>query len=190
PYRVASAENRVGLFRRSMVGNEHGRGRVRGHELGVPALRLRPCADGVGAKHRPAAQAPFATAIGGLDPGHADAVAYLSGNDAGAELDNLSYWLVTQDPRKRAGQAALGLVDIRKADSAGMNPDQPLIGARHRPGQLLKHPAGVDSGGDSSAHTSSYAGKVGPKKGAADSIRRPYPSQGTDQNTQRKIKGG
>jgi len=87
--------------------------------LGV-AAKLRLAADRL-----PRGQAVFAMAAGGVEPGHADTVAFLDDANAGAERDDDPDTFVARDKGwcRLQRPITIGGVEIGVADAAGLRLD-------------------------------------------------------------------
>src|SRR5437868_7320810 len=125
--RVTSAEYGRCLLIRNLVGDKISCIGIHQHVLGVSALRLNSCTLEIRTEHSAATLAPFAAPAGGLNPGGADAIAYLSRGDARSHRNDFAHRLVAEDSGEWSGQVSEGLMYVGVADAAGMHLHQHLI---------------------------------------------------------------
>ena len=122
----------------------------------MAACRVQTGVDLIRTEHRPPTQTPFAPPAGGLNPGHADPVAYSARSDARPDGDDFPDRLVPKDAREWSRQLAIGLVHVREAQAAGVHLDQHLVGTRIGCGNLFDFPSASDSWNNRSFHLFSF----------------------------------
>ena len=105
-------------------------------------------------EHRPAAQAPFAAAAGGLNPRHADAVADATRADTHPDTDDLADRLMTKRARKRPRELASRLVHVGVTEATCVYLDQHLSRPRLRGRHFLDFPPRIGGRNDCGSHQS------------------------------------